>query len=191
MSTHAQDASAEIDTLIGGIPKTNSLIIAEKFGKTHYRVLRAIENLDCSPEFNAANFGAVEYIDAKGEKRPAYEITRDGFVFLAMGFTGREAAKWKEAYIDAFNRMEVELRRQPPSQSLNIQSRLTRLLIRFEENGRYEATPVPDDAYVLTPQAFPGAIHDLPLKDVMAVLQAVTHRLSAAQAKLTKMERNE
>ncbi|MGZ5030531.1 MAG: Rha family transcriptional regulator [Methylobacter sp.] len=95
--------------IINGQIKTTSLKIAEHFGKQHYRVLRAIESLDCSPEFNAANFGVVEYIDAKGEKRPAYEITRDGFTFLAMGFTGKEAAKWKEAYINAFNAMEREL----------------------------------------------------------------------------------
>lgn len=88
---------------------TTSLAIAEHFNKSHDKVLRAIRNLDCSKEFNAANFGVVEYKDAKGEARPAYEITRDGFVFLAMGFTGRQAAVWKERYILAFNRLEQEL----------------------------------------------------------------------------------
>jgi hypothetical protein len=38
-----------------------------------------------------------------------YEITRDGFAFLAMGFTGRKAAQWKETFIAAFNAMEQEL----------------------------------------------------------------------------------
>ncbi|EBA6490188.1 Rha family transcriptional regulator, partial [Salmonella enterica] len=51
----------------------------------------------------------VEYIDAKGEKRPMYEMTKDGFVFLVMGFTGKKAAAFKEAYIAEFNRMEAEL----------------------------------------------------------------------------------
>lgn len=89
---------------------TTSNAIAEHFGKRHDHVLRAIRNLDCSPEFNARNFGAVEYIDEKGEARPAFEITRDGFTFLAMGFTGKEAAQWKERYIEAFNQMEAALR---------------------------------------------------------------------------------
>ena len=40
-----------------------------------------------------------------------YYIARDGFVFLAMGFTGKIAAKFKEAYIEAFNEMEERLRR--------------------------------------------------------------------------------
>lgn len=37
-------------------------------------------------------------------------MTRDGFVFLVMGFTGKMAAKFKEAYIKAFNAMEAMLR---------------------------------------------------------------------------------
>lgn len=47
----------------------------------------------------------------KGEKRPMYYLTRDGFTFLAMGFTGRVAAQFKEAYINAFNEMEEMLRK--------------------------------------------------------------------------------
>lgn len=35
-----------------------------------------------------------------------FEMTRDGFTLLAMGFTGKEALGWKLKYIDAFNRME-------------------------------------------------------------------------------------
>lgn len=99
--------------VINGKIKTTSLKIAEHFGKRHDHVLDKIRNLDCSPEFNAPNFGLVEYEDAKGEKRPAYEITRDGFMFLAMGFTDKAAAQWKEAYINAFNEMESELLDQP------------------------------------------------------------------------------
>jgi phage regulator Rha-like protein len=39
-----------------------------------------------------------------------YRVTRDGFAILAMGFTGKEAMRWKEAYIRAFNLMEAKLR---------------------------------------------------------------------------------
>ncbi|HHL2105229.1 TPA: Rha family transcriptional regulator [Escherichia coli] len=42
-------------------------------------------------------------------KLPCYQITRDGFAFLAMGFTGKRAAQFKEAYINAFNQMEKQL----------------------------------------------------------------------------------
>jgi phage regulator Rha-like protein len=49
----------------------------------------------------------VTYADAKGELRKEYQITKDGFAFLVMGFTGKVAAKFKEAYILAFNKLEA------------------------------------------------------------------------------------
>ncbi|MDE7065143.1 MAG: Rha family transcriptional regulator, partial [Desulfovibrionaceae bacterium] len=58
-----------------------------------------MSNLECSTEFNERNFAPVEYKDAKGEMRPAYRLTRDGFAFLAMGFTGKKAAAWKEKFL--------------------------------------------------------------------------------------------
>jgi len=88
---------------------TTSIIVAEAFEKEHRNVLRTINNLECSEEFNRLNFEPVSYRDAKGELRPMYQITRDGFSFLAMGFTGRKAAEFKEKFIAAFNRMEQAL----------------------------------------------------------------------------------
>lgn len=89
---------------------TTSMIVAKVFEKEHKNVLRDIENLECSPQFNELNFEPVEYKDAKGEMRPAYRLTRDGFSFLAMGFTGKKAAAWKEKFLEAFNAMEAALR---------------------------------------------------------------------------------
>lgn len=80
--------------------------IAEYFGKRHDDVLKAIRNLTCSPEFNVRNFAEVNYKDKKGESRPEFLMTRDGFVFLVMGFTGEKASEIKEQYIEAFNHME-------------------------------------------------------------------------------------
>lgn len=93
---------------------TTSLIVAEAFEKEHKDVLKAISNLECSKEFNERNFAPVEYRDAKGEMRPAYRITRDGFAFLAMGFTGKKAAAWKEKFLETFNAMERQIRKIEP-----------------------------------------------------------------------------
>lgn len=95
----------------GGQITTTSLQVAQHFGKRHADVLRAIGKLDCSQEFTERNFALSEFIDSTGRKLPMFHITKDGFVFLAMGFTGKEAAQWKEAYIAAFNRMQDELNR--------------------------------------------------------------------------------
>ncbi len=92
--------------LINGHATTTSNKIAEHFGKNHKSILRAIQNLGCSSEFTERNFAPSEFKDSTNRTLPAYTITRDGFVFLAMGFTGKEAAQWKEAYIKAFNELE-------------------------------------------------------------------------------------
>lgn len=99
-------------TLEGGRPTTTSLVVAEVFGKRHDAVLRDIRNLDCPAEFAAHNFVVCERKAANGKTLPYFTMTRDGFTFLCMGFTGKEAARWKIAYLEAFNRMEAELQRQ-------------------------------------------------------------------------------
>jgi phage regulatory protein, rha family len=90
---------------------TTSLKIAEKFGKEHAHVLRDIRDMECSDMFRESNFGLSSYKSAQGKTLPMYEVTRDGFTLLAMGYTGKEAMKFKEDYINAFNAMENELKR--------------------------------------------------------------------------------
>lgn len=87
-----------------------SLQVAEYFGKRHADVIRAVRNLGCSPEFTERNFALSEFVDGSGRSLPMFHITRDGFAMLAMGFTGKEAMRWKEAYIISFNAMEEKLR---------------------------------------------------------------------------------
>jgi Rha family phage regulatory protein len=95
-----------------GKATTTSLDIASNFTKRHDVVLRAIENLDCSKEFNRHNFVETSYQDSSNRSQPMHIITRDGFAFLCMGFTGKKAAEWKEKYIKSFNKMENELQKK-------------------------------------------------------------------------------
>lgn len=88
-----------------GSPITTSLKVAQFFGKTHAKVLRAIRMLECSSEFTEANFGLSDYMDSTGRKLPMYTMTKNGFIFLVMGFTGKKAAEVKENYIGAFDWM--------------------------------------------------------------------------------------
>lgn len=78
--------------------------------------MRDIKNTvdKCSESFNASNFGLVEYTDAKGEKRPMYVLSKDGFMMVTMGYTTPEAMRIKEAYIARFNDMEEQLRTTSP-----------------------------------------------------------------------------
>ena len=86
-----------------------SLQVAEVFGKRHADILRAIEALP-QDDFNERNFALVEYTDKKGEARPYYKMTRDGFSMLVMGFTGERAYQWKVEFIKAFNLLLDEVR---------------------------------------------------------------------------------
>lgn len=117
----------QIVALQGDHPTTNTLIIAEYFGKQHKHIMRDLRELmtDCPEEFNGSNFGLVEYYDSKGEKRPMYTLTRDGFMLLSMGFTGANATKLKIAFIDAFNKMEAALHQNAvmPGQVEAVQAR--------------------------------------------------------------------
>ncbi len=105
MATIPAIAQPEI-TIVNGQAVTSSLAVADYFTKRHDDVLKKIRSLECSPEFTARNFAESEYTDATGRTLPCYQITRDGFAFLAMGFTGKRAAQFKESYITAFNQME-------------------------------------------------------------------------------------
>ena len=96
--------------VIDGQAVTTSLDLAECFGKQHKNVIAKIETLECSLEFTELNFKLSRYTDPTGRSLPCYLLTRDAFVFVAMGFTGRRAAEFKEAYIAAFNAMEQRLR---------------------------------------------------------------------------------
>lgn len=95
--------------VIDNIIFTNSLFVAKVFNKNHAHILRAIENLP-QDEFNALNFNAVSYKASNGKINPCYNLTRDGFSLLVMGFTGEKAYKWKILFIKAFNEMEKRLR---------------------------------------------------------------------------------
>ncbi|WP_186191188.1 Rha family transcriptional regulator [Burkholderia gladioli] len=96
---------------------TTSLAVAEHFGRLHKNVIRDIERTirEGPDDFNRLNFEPVTYTDGKGEQRPMYRLTRDGFSLVAMGFTGTAALRWKIAYITAFNAMEDIVRRSTAS----------------------------------------------------------------------------
>lgn len=94
--------------------------VARVFEKPHNDLLKAIRNLECSEEFRLGNFSQSSYINDQNREMPEIIMSRDGFSFLAMGFTGVRAARWKELYIAAFNSMEKSIATSTPVSSFNI-----------------------------------------------------------------------
>lgn len=89
---------------------TDSLTVAEVFAKEHRHVLRDIKELGCSDDFRQSNFGQSTYVNSQNKEMPMYYMNKKGFTLLGMGYTGKEAMKFKEAYIDEFERMEDKLK---------------------------------------------------------------------------------
>lgn len=98
------------------IPTTNTRIVAELFGKRHDNILRSIKQMYMPADFRRLNFEESSYINEQNKEQPMYEMTKDGFVLLAMGFTGKKAMDFKVKYIEAFNEMERKLREIRPNE---------------------------------------------------------------------------
>lgn len=95
---------------------TNSMLVAEKFGKQHKHVIDAIKKLISSAENSAQFFVSTTYVDGSGKTNPMYVMNRDGFSLLVMGFTGEKALQFKLDFIRSFNEMEEKLRNTQPKQ---------------------------------------------------------------------------
>lgn len=103
---------------------TTSLVLAEVFDKKHKNVIQTISSKINSAENSAQYkkmFAESTYTDRSGKQNKMYYLNRDGFTFIAMGFTGRKADEFKLKYIDAFNKMEEQIR----NQSLQVQNQST------------------------------------------------------------------
>ena len=95
---------------------TTSLQVAKVFNKQHKHVIEAINNKISSAE-NSAQYKLMfvegTYRDSSGKANKMYYMNRDGFTFIAFGFTGARADQFKLKYIDAFNQMEKQIRQHP------------------------------------------------------------------------------
>ncbi|MDU6534744.1 MAG: phage regulatory protein/antirepressor Ant, partial [Intestinibacter bartlettii] len=101
-----------------GQPVVSSREIANNFKKNHKEVLRGIDNQ--IEVLGGAQNCAGLFIESKYQHPQnkqwykEYLLTRDGFSFAVMSFTGEKAAKWKLKYIEAFNKMEQYIKEQVP-----------------------------------------------------------------------------
>ena len=115
---------------------TDSLVVAEAFGKEHKNVLQSIKNLVA--EKSAAKFFFISSYENRGKRYIKYYMNRDGFSLLVMGFTGKEALSWKLKYIEAFNEMEKKLRGQTPAIPTTYRDAIAELLAQLDKNAELE-----------------------------------------------------
>lgn len=112
---------------------TTSLQVAESFGKEHNHVMRDIKNLTDQNWTVKNYFHEGTYKNDRGREYPMYFMNRDGFTLLAMGFNGSKALEFKLKYIDAFNKMESQLKPTLPG---TYKEALQALIEKEEERER-------------------------------------------------------
>lgn len=119
MTTQADMALMPVVSIVNNHVTALSIDVAKFFGKVHRNVVRDIEELISKlPSSRLLNFERSEVsIPSNIKNAPdriikAYRMTRDGFTLLVMGWTGEKALQFKLAWLDAFNRMEEQLRNQ-------------------------------------------------------------------------------
>lgn len=133
----------ELVYLENGEPVTDSLVVAEVFGKQHKNVLQDIRDLDCSEEFSRLNFQPSTYVNERGRKYEKYILTKDGFTILAMGYTGKQAMQFKERYIQEFNRISeiLQNKQEPLKLSPKNQKQGESGIPQFDLRGNWEWKP--------------------------------------------------
>jgi Rha family phage regulatory protein len=91
---------------------TDSLTVADKFGKRHDDVLKKIVNIIRDDEKGLLNFAESSYINSQNKEQKKYIMDRKSFSVLCMSFTGKKALSWKIRFYDAFEAMEKALLQQ-------------------------------------------------------------------------------
>lgn len=100
-----------------GTPVTDSLKVAQVFGRLHKNVIRSIREINMSANLlaNQQTFCETSYRDTQGKEQPLFLMTREWFCALVMRWNGEKANQFKMAFIDLFSKMEQAIRQMQPS----------------------------------------------------------------------------
>ncbi|MCU7201459.1 Rha family transcriptional regulator [Turicibacter sanguinis] len=125
-----------------GVAVVSSRVVAYDFDKQHKHVLEAIENL--IKDMGVAEKSADLFIESKYQHPQnkqwykEYLLTRDGFSLLVMGFTGKEALQWKLQYIEAFNKMEEQIKQASHNPYANLSPELQSIIMLDQKQQMLE-----------------------------------------------------
>lgn len=135
-------------------PLTNSLLVAETFGKEHRNVLRDIKNLiegGVLKNEQTPMFEETTYMSEQNKQiYPLYVMNQDGFTLLAMGFNGKKAMEFKLKYIEAFNAMKKQIEQSNPSVPQNYLEALKSLVKAEEEKQQLALENKQKDETIIT-----------------------------------------
>jgi Rha family phage regulatory protein len=162
---------SDLSTVVNTKGMVSSRVVAEKFGKRHKNVLRAVRSIgdEFPSDFYRLNFEPLE-------KTGEILMSRDGFAVLAMGFTGSESAVWKVRFLDAFNQMERTIRAEIPalrSEIARLKSEKLLLGSPKKEHGNKNRVPA------------------LQMEDTLFGTEVVIRRVSRDDSRVSDLSRKE
>ncbi|WP_063334561.1 Rha family transcriptional regulator [Bacillus subtilis] len=127
---------------------TDSLTVAEVFGKRHDVVLRdievQIEKIEQAGEkdFSLHNFAESTYENERKRKYRKYNLTEDAFTLVVMAYVSPEAMKMKIRFINEFKKMKnyIQQLNEPSYMIEDPVSRAKRWISEQEERQQLEQT---------------------------------------------------
>ncbi|WP_351123339.1 Rha family transcriptional regulator [Shewanella sp. T24-MNA-CIBAN-0130] len=170
---------------------TNSLIVADYFGKLHHHVLRKIETIlkDAPHDFTSNHFWCNvqnQKVGATTRDLKCYHMTKDGFMFLVMGFTGAKAAQLKINFINAFNEAQAKLSRTTHPFERQ------RMMFTWEAGRIVSSQPIHDDQFVTSRDKLVQYIREprfLSLAQLLEISEAANQQIAAGVRFVEKQAR--
>lgn len=100
---------------------TDSVTIAEMFGKEHKNVTADIEKqIDyAGEEFSALNFQRTSYKDKFNRTQKKYDLTEEAFTLIVFSYNTKEAVQTKIRFIQEFKRMKEYIQSQERPKAMN------------------------------------------------------------------------
>lgn len=156
------------------------MIVAMYFGKLHYNVLRKIDEIlvEAPADFTSTHFRVNvqnQQVGASSRDLRTYQMTKDGFMFLVMGFTGAKAAQLKINFINAFNEAQAKLSRtQSPFER-------QRMLFTWDGGKIVSSQPLDDDHFITKREKLVNYVREprfLSLEQLIEIQQAAGEQIA-------------
>lgn len=113
---------------------TDSLVIAEMFGKGHDNVLRDIRKQVefAGEEFSLLNFEESNY-ESRGRQYPKFNLTEEAFALVVFSYNTKEAVQTKIKFIQEFKRMKDYIQQQDQNVQDPVELALQTSLKNYQE----------------------------------------------------------
>lgn len=158
---------------------TDSLTIAEMFGKEHKNVLRdiQIQSEYSGDEFSQLNFEPSTY-QVRGKDYPKYNLTENAFALVVFSYNTKEAVQTKIKFIQEFKRMKDFIQKQgftSVNNTIEFEKQLigvkyTTEILRVDESSKIRMLAAAHNQHGVPTNHLPAYVEDEELKQPISDL---------------------